>query len=85
MYKHNSRQIGFHDQPRLFGGLPLNETNRWVKLAGVIPWIQVEQAYRNQVKNERGEAAKSARLARGCLIVKEHMQLPEVDTVQLIR
>ena len=85
MYNHNSRQIGFHDQPRLFGGLPLNETNRWVKLAGIIPWIQVEETYRRHFKSKRGEAAKSARLALGCLIVKEHMQLSDVDTVQLIR
>lgn len=85
MYKHNSRQMGFHDQPRLFGGLPLNESNRWVKLAGIIPWIQVEDEYRKHFTSKKGEAAKSARLALGSLIVKEHMQLSDVDTVQLIR
>ena len=85
MYKHNSRQISFHDQPRLFGGLPLNEANRWVKLADIIPWIQVEEEYQKHFPSKKGEAAKSARLALGCLIVKEHMQLSDVDTVQLIR
>jgi hypothetical protein len=32
MYKHDSRQIAFHDKPFLFGGLPLNSDNHWVKL-----------------------------------------------------
>lgn len=81
MYKHNSCQMSSHDQLRLFGGLPLNESNRWVKLAGIIPWIQVEDEYRKHFKSKKGEAAKSAKLALGCLIVKE----PDVDTVQLIR
>lgn len=85
MYTHNSRQIGFHDEPRLFGGLPLNESNRWVKLAGLIPWGRVEDEYRKHFKGRRGESAKSARLALGTLIVKEQMQLSDRDTVELIR
>ncbi len=85
MYKHNSRQMAFHDQPRLFGGIPLNESNRWVKLADIIPWVQVEDEYRKHFTSKSGEAAKPARLALGTLIVKEQMQLSDVDTVQLIR
>ena len=37
MYEHDSRQIAFHDEPFLFGSLPLNSDNRRVKLAGLIP------------------------------------------------
>lgn len=37
MYEHDSRQIVFHDKLLLFGGLPLNSDNRWVKLANLIP------------------------------------------------
>ena len=85
MYKHDSRQIGFHDEPHLFGGLPLNESNRWVKLAGVIPWVRVETEYKKNFKVHRGEQAKSARLALGCLIVKEQLQLSDRDTVEMIR
>ena len=85
MYTHDSRQIGFHDQPHLFGGLPLNEDNRWVKLAGLIPWSRVEDEYRKNFSVNRGEQAKSARLALGCLIVKEQLQLSDRDTVEMIR
>ncbi len=41
MYEHNSRQIAFHDEPQMFGSLPLKPDNRWVKLAGLIPWSRV--------------------------------------------
>ncbi len=44
MYEHNSRQIAFHDEPQMFGSLPLKPDNRWVKLAGLIPWSRVEEA-----------------------------------------
>lgn len=84
MYTYNSRQIGFHDEPRLFGGLPLNESNRWVKLAGLIPWGRVEDEYRKHFKGRRGESAKSVRLALDSLIVQEQMQLSDRDTVALI-
>jgi len=85
MYEHDSRQIAFHDEPFLFGGLPLNPDNRWVKLAGVIPWSRVEEAYRKNFRGNRGARAKSVRLALGCLIVKEQLQLSDCDTVQMIR
>jgi IS5 family transposase len=85
MYDHDSRQIAFHDEPFLFGGLPLNPDNRWVKLAGLIPWSRVEEAYRKNFRGNRGARAKSVRLALGCLIVKEQLQLSDVDTVQMIR
>jgi len=70
MYEHNSRQIAFHDEPFLFGGLPMNPDNRWVKLAGLIPWSRVEEAYQKKFRGNRGARAKSVRLALSCLIVK---------------
>jgi IS5 family transposase len=85
MYEHDSRQIAFHDEPFLFGGLPLDSDNRWVKLAGLIPWSRVEAAYRKNFRGNRGARAKSVRLALGCLIVKEQLQLSDCETVQMIR
>jgi hypothetical protein len=85
MYEHNSRQIAFHDDPQMFGSLLLKADNRWVKLAGLIPWSRVEEAYRRNFRGNRGERAKSARLALACLIVKEQLQLSDRDTVQMIQ
>jgi IS5 family transposase len=45
----------------------------------------VEEAYRRNFRGNRGERAKSARLALACLIVKEQLQLSDRDTVQMIR
>lgn len=85
MYKHDQRQMAFYDEPLLFGGLPLNKENRWIRLAAQIPWARVEDEYRKQFTKQVGQAAKSARFALGCLIVKEEMQLSDRDTVALIR
>lgn len=69
MYEHNSRQMSFHDDPQMFGGLPLKPNNRWVKLASLIPWPRVEEVYCRYFRGNQGERAKSARLALACLIV----------------
>ncbi|MDI9498097.1 MAG: transposase [Bacillota bacterium] len=84
MYAHDSRQVAFHDDPRLFSPLALDADNRWVKLARIIPWSLAEKAYRKNLKSNRGERAKSVRLALGCLIVKEQLQLSDRNTVEMI-
>ena len=59
MYKHDQRQMAFYDEPLLFGGLPLNKENRWIRLAAQIPWARVEDEYRKQFTKRVGQAAKS--------------------------
>lgn len=55
MYKHNARQMGFSDErPEMFGNLPLNPDDRWVKLAQLIPWSKVEEIYQQNFKSRRG-------------------------------
>lgn len=86
MYTHNEHQMVFSDEyPELFGNLPLDPDNRWVKLSRLIPWGLVEDDYRKHFKKKRGEKAKPARLALGYLIVKEQLQLSDRDTVEMIR
>lgn len=85
MYNFNQQQTRFFDDPQLFGGIPLNPQNRWVRLAAQIPWTRVEDEYRKQFTKPRGQVAKPARFALGCLIVKEEMKLSDRDTVTLIR
>lgn len=38
MYKRKSNQISVFEDPTMFGGIPLNPENEWVKLAKLIPW-----------------------------------------------
>ena len=86
MYTHNERQMVFSDDyPELFGNLPLDPNNRWIRLSRLIPWVMVEDEYRKNFKKQVGEKAKPARLALGCLIVKEQLQLSDRDTVEMIR
>ncbi|HZJ90249.1 MAG TPA: IS5 family transposase, partial [Oscillospiraceae bacterium] len=86
MYKHNARQMNFVDeQPELFGNLPLNPDNRWVKLARLIPWSRVEEEYRKNFKSTRGQDPLPSRLALGILIVKEKLALSDRDTVAVLR
>ena len=54
-------------------------------MADLIPWPRLEDEYRKNFRGNRGERAKSARLALGCLIVKEQLQLSDRDTVEMIR
>ena len=50
MYKYKSGQISITDfgQPM---GMHLNENNRWVKKAAMIPWNEIEKKYAGLFKS----------------------------------
>jgi len=57
--------------PELFPlGGGLDQENRWLKLAGLIPWEEVEQIYRRHFTAGKGRPAKDSRLMIGLLLVK---------------
>ena len=86
MYEKNSRQLEMEKDPLLFGGIPLNAENRWVKYANLIPWEKVEDEYLKKLNPGRsGEKAKSARMALGSLLIKEKLNLSDRETVEQIR
>ena len=49
----------------------LKAENRWVKMAEIIPWDEIEPEYAMLFENEIGNVAKPARMALGALIIKE--------------
>lgn len=61
MYKYKSGQISITDfgQPM---GMHLNENNRWVKKAAMIPWNEIEKRYAGLFKSHKGHPAKPLRL-----------------------
>ena len=68
-----------------FGGT-LDATNRWVKLANIVPWKLVEEDYRaNFTDNGMGAPAKESRIALGALIIKERLGVTDEETVAQIR
>ena len=64
----------------------LNEENRWVKLAQLIPWNLVEEQYAKLFKpnSKGGQAAVSVRVALGSLIIQERLGTSDRDTVENI-
>ncbi|MDJ0901123.1 MAG: IS5 family transposase [Xenococcus sp. MO_188.B8] len=63
----------------------LDEENRWVKLAELIPWSELETEYARQFSKKMGAPAKPFRMALGALIIKEHLGTSDRETVERIK
>jgi len=67
-----------------FGG-KLDKENRWVQLAGLIPWAHAEKNYGKFFKDTfRGQHTLSLRMGLGALIIQERMQLTDRETLASI-
>lgn len=85
MYKGNEKQIMIADDFFLPFGGKLNKENRWVKLAGLIPWWEFEDKYAECFKpSNTGEPAFSVRVALGTLIIKTKLGVSDEETVHQI-
>ncbi len=80
MYQKKSSQISFILP---FGG-KLSPNNRWIKLANLLPWEEIEEDYAKNFPSRRGAPGKSARMALAALIIKEMLNLSDEDTVEAI-
>ena len=83
MYKYKSGQMRLTDfgQPM---GMHLDENNRWVKKAAMIPWEEIEQRYAGLFKSQKGNPAKPLRLALGaCMIQAEYGYSDEEIVLQI--
>ena len=85
MYRHSEHQILLPSEFFLPFEGHLNENNRWVRLALLIPWAKVEVHYRRQLRSlNRGKKAVSIRTALGALIIQERLGLSDRETVDQI-
>jgi IS5 family transposase len=66
-----------------FGG-KLNEANRWLKIAQLIPWDKLEQAYSKHFSHT-GRPAHDARLVIGLLLLKHMTGSSDAEVVQLVQ
>lgn len=62
----------------------LNANNRWVRLAKIIPWEQIERDYADLFSSNKGTVAKPLRMALGSLIIKERCGFTDRETVEQI-
>lgn len=80
----SEQQISLEEFYMAFGGR-LSKANRWVKLADLIPWDEVEKRYAPQFKSSVGNPAYSVRVAFGALLIKEKLKITDEETVEQIR
>ncbi len=85
MYRHNEKQLKFVEFHLPFGG-KLLASNRWVRLAGMIPWHEFETHYcENLSSSGHGPPALSVRTALAALIIKERLGISDEECVEQIR
>jgi hypothetical protein len=85
MYRREPRhQLSFEDFFLPFGG-QLSGDNRWIKLAELIPWDDLEDDYASQFCKGFGAPAKPFRMALGALIIKARLGLTDEELVEQIK
>ena len=85
MLRNDPNQTEFIDFYLPFGG-KLSEHNRWVKLAAMMPWKEVEICYAQSFAGSKmGAPALTGRIAYGSLVIKERLGISDEETVEQIR
>ena len=81
MYCRNDQdQLSLEEFSLPFGGRLLRD-NRWVRLAGILPWEYIEEIYAQNMSDETGRPAISSRIAFGAIFIKEYCHITDKDTV----
>ena len=85
MYRRTEKQLEFADFQLPFSG-KLSASNRWVRLARLIPWHEFEDEYCASLsKRGQGPPAFSVRMALAALIIKERLRLADEECVEQIQ
>ncbi len=77
-------QLSFKDFFLPFGG-QLSGDNRWIKLAKLIPWNELEDTYASQFCKGFGAPAKPFRMALGASIIKARLGVTDEELVEQIK
>ena len=80
-YQEDREQLSIEEFFQPFGG-KLRKDNRWVKLAGIMPWEHIEKVYIKNMSEETGRLAISSRIAFGALFINTYCHLTDEGTVQ---
>ena len=65
--------------------LSLDITNRWVTLAGKMPWDKLASIYHKTLSSDQGAPAIDARIVIGAFVIKHKMKLDDRETIEYIR
>ena len=81
LYRSTEQQLEFVEFSLPFGG-KLNPENRWIRLARLIPWEEIEKDFAPRCFiSKSGRPAFAMRLALGALIIKEHCGYSDAECV----
>ena len=83
-YAEDRNQLVIEDFYMPFGGR-LDPKNRWVRLAGIMPWEHIEEIYLRTMSTETGRRAFSSRIAFGSLFIKEYENFTDERCVTAIQ
>jgi len=63
----------------------LDPTNRWVRMAQLVPWDNMASLFRKQMSSKRGRGSVDLRHVLGALLIKHIEGLSDEDTIQYIQ
>ena len=70
MYKRHTGQVSMLESPEMFGSLPLDPNNDWIKLSKLVPWREFDLKYADNFSSKKGQRAIDSRMALGALLIK---------------
>ena len=72
MYKRHTGQVSMLEPPEMFGTLPLDLNNDWIKLSKFVPWREFDLKYAKNFRSRKGQRACDSRMALGSALLKIH-------------
>ena len=70
MYKRHTGQVSMLESPEMFGSLPLDPNNDWIRLSKLVPWRAFDLKYADNFRSKKGQRAIDSRMALGALLIK---------------
>lgn len=83
MYKKENKEETMFDFNGAYG-VKLDENNRWVKKAKIIPWDKIEEKYAKLFPSKLGNVAKPLRMALGSLLIQKQYNYSDIELVNTI-
>ncbi len=81
MYVKRFEQPEMANLPLFLNGT-LNPENRWIKLAALIPWDDIDKIYAKNFESKLGPNALPSRIAFGALIIQTKLSLTDAEAVE---
>ena len=70
MYRRHTGQVSMLESPEMFGSLPLDPKNDWIRMSKLVPWDEFDLKYQKNFESKNGQAAIDSRIALGALLIK---------------